>query len=163
MGARPTKAASNIYCRCRIAAAKYDDRLNSREGAAELLGVSASTLADYELGTTKCVPVDSVVRMADLYNAPELLNHYCTNECPIGRGKELPIEVSQLESVTLKLLSAFQGNENIRNVLIAISADGKITDDESADFARVLSYLEDVSAKVEEFKLWAEKQVTGRC
>lgn len=53
MGTNPTKAADNIYCRCRKEAAKYNDKLNSRDGAAELLGISASTLADYELGMSK--------------------------------------------------------------------------------------------------------------
>ena len=77
MGTNPTKAADNIYCKCRKEAAKYNDKLNSREGAAELLGISASTLADYELGITKIIPADAILRMADLYNAPELRNHYC--------------------------------------------------------------------------------------
>lgn len=40
MGAKPTKATENIYFRCRKEAAKFNDTLNSREGAAELLGVS---------------------------------------------------------------------------------------------------------------------------
>ena len=61
----------------------YNERLYSREGAAELLGISVSTLADYELGNTKVVPVDKVVLMADLYNAPELKTGYCKHECPI--------------------------------------------------------------------------------
>lgn len=50
MGTNPTKAAGNIYCQCRKEAAKYNDKLNSREGAAEVLGMSPSTLSDYELG-----------------------------------------------------------------------------------------------------------------
>lgn len=57
-------------------AAEYDDRLSSREGAAESLGMSVSALADAELGLTKCMPVDKAVLMADRYNAssaPELL------------------------------------------------------------------------------------------
>lgn len=74
MGTNPTKAADNIYCKCRKEAEKYNDKLNSREGAAELLGISASTLADYELGITKIIPADAILRMADLYNAPELRN-----------------------------------------------------------------------------------------
>lgn len=82
MGTNPTKAADNIYCKCRKEAAKYNDKLNSREGAAELLGISASTLADYELGITKIIPADAILRMADLYNAPELRNHYCKYSCP---------------------------------------------------------------------------------
>lgn len=84
MGTNPTKAADNIYCKCRKEAAKYNDKLNSREGAAELLGISASTLADYELGITKIIPADAILRMADLYNAPELRNHYCKYSCPLA-------------------------------------------------------------------------------
>lgn len=48
MGQNPTKAANNIYCQKRKEAAKFNDRLNSREGASEPLGVSPSALADYE-------------------------------------------------------------------------------------------------------------------
>ena len=84
MGNDYTNQNDNMYFVCRKQAAKYNDKLNSRESAAELLGVSTSSLADYELGNTKVVPVDKVVLMADLYNAPELLNKYCQTECPIG-------------------------------------------------------------------------------
>ena len=76
MGQNPTKAASNIFCQKRKEAAKFNDRLNSREGASELIGVSPSALADYELGITKVVPVDVVIKMAEVYNAPELLSYY---------------------------------------------------------------------------------------
>lgn len=82
MGTNPTKAAGNIYCQCRKEAAKYNDKLNSREGAAEVLGMSSSTLSDYELGITKIIPAENILRMADVYNAPQLKNHYCKNCCP---------------------------------------------------------------------------------
>lgn len=59
MGTDCTKSNDNIYFRCRKEAAKYNDKLNSRESAADLLGVSVSSLADYELGNTKVVPVDT--------------------------------------------------------------------------------------------------------
>ena len=62
MGRDAMKACENPCFRCRKEAAKYNDRLNSREGAAELLGVSVSSLADYELGITKVIPVDKVKR-----------------------------------------------------------------------------------------------------
>ena len=83
MGRGPTKSNENVYFVARKKAAMYNERLYSREGAAELLGISVSTLADYELGNTKVVPVDKVVLMADLYNAPELKTGYCKYECPI--------------------------------------------------------------------------------
>lgn len=83
MGRGSTKGNENVYFVARKRAAMYNERLYSREGAAELLGISVSTLADYELGNTKVVPVDKVVLMADLYNAPELKTGYCKHECPI--------------------------------------------------------------------------------
>lgn len=55
MGRRPTKAADNPFCIARLEAAKYNDRLLSKEGASEFLGVSVSTLSDYELGITKAI------------------------------------------------------------------------------------------------------------
>ena len=56
MGKDSTKGNDNVYFRARKEAAIYNERLFSREGAAELLGISVSTLADYELGNTKVVP-----------------------------------------------------------------------------------------------------------
>ena len=47
-----TKEGKYIYFACREKAAKYNDLLNSRERAAELLGISTSTLANHELGVT---------------------------------------------------------------------------------------------------------------
>lgn len=76
MGRDATKAAGNPWYQARKKAAEYDDRLCSRESAAEQLGMSVSSLADAELGNTKFMPVDKAVLMADRYNAPWLLNHY---------------------------------------------------------------------------------------
>lgn len=53
MGRGPTNENTNMYFQARKKAATYNERLWSREGAAELLGISVSTLADYELGNTK--------------------------------------------------------------------------------------------------------------
>ena len=73
MGRDATKAVGNVWFEARKEAAKYDDRLQSREGAAELLGMSRSAVADAELGISKVMPVDKAVLMADLYRQPQLL------------------------------------------------------------------------------------------
>lgn len=39
--------------------------------------------------------------MADLYNAPQLLNYYCLNECPIGCRQSLSDKVLSIERVTV--------------------------------------------------------------
>lgn len=50
MGRDATKATGNPWYEARKQASKYDDRLSSREGAAEQLGMSVSALAEAELG-----------------------------------------------------------------------------------------------------------------
>lgn len=125
MGRDAMKAGENPCFRCRKEAAKYNDKLSSWEGAAEALGVSASSLADYELGITKVIPVDKVVLMADLYNAPELKAWYCTSECPIGKSFPMPSsELSSVERTTLNLLKQLRQEdvEDVKEKLIDITA-----------------------------------------
>ena len=104
MGAAATKAVGNVYYEARKKAAMYNDRLSSRDGAAEALGISPSTLADYELGLTKFVPVENVIRMADVYNAPQLKPHYCKNVCPIGC--EMPVATEETKAARTRCTSS---------------------------------------------------------
>lgn len=103
MGKEPLKENTNVYFQARKRAAMSNDRLFSRENAAELLGISPYTLADYELGNTKVVPVDKVVLMADLYNAPELITGYCKYQCPIHGFMPLATEEKNLQGIALRL------------------------------------------------------------
>ena len=131
MGRHPTKAANNPFCKARIDAAKYNDSLFSKEKAAEFLGISVSTLSDYELGVTKTVPPDMVLKMADLYNAPELENYYSTNVCPLG-GDMTKVDIVE---------------------------DGTIDESEKADLQRVLSNLEELEQIACSLKLWVKKNL----
>lgn len=164
MGRDATKARENPCFRCRKNAAKYNDRLSSREGAAELLGLSVSSLADYELGITKVIPVDKVVLMAELYNAPELKIWYCSNECPIGRQLPMPSdEVSSVERATLKLLRKLKEDDidDFRDALIDIAADGVISEDEKVELAEILTYLDELIIAAGELKLLGKKALNG--
>lgn len=154
------KANENIYFRCRKEAAKYNDKLNSRESASELLGVSVSSLADYELGNTKVVPVDKVVLMADLYNAPQLLNGYCARECPIGCRKDIATEIQPIERTAVGLLDLLQ-NEKLQrymSALTSIAVDGQVTDDEKSRMTEIVTYLNEVRVLVEELTLFDSKR-----
>lgn len=153
------KANENIYFRCRKEAAKYNDKLNSRESASELLGVSVSSLADYELGNTKVVPVDKVVLMADLYNAPQLLNGYCARECPIGCGKDIATEIQPIERTTVGLLDLLQNEKISRymSALTSIAVDGQVSEDEKSKMTEIVAYLNQVRVLVEELTLFDSK------
>lgn len=51
MPKQATKAADNAFYKARIAASKCNDRLASREGASEELGIDRTRLARIELGS----------------------------------------------------------------------------------------------------------------
>lgn len=164
MGRDAIKAGENPCFQCRKEAAKYNDKLNSREGAAEMLGVSVSSLADYELGITKVIPVDKVVLMAELYNAPKLKAWYCTTECPIGRSFPMPsANISTVERTTMRLLKQLRQDEvqDIKDTLIEITADGVISEDEKVDLAEILEYLDELIKAAGELRLIGSKVLNG--
>ena len=154
MGTNPTKAADNIYCKCRKEAAKYNDKLNSREGAAELLGISASTLADYELGITKIIPADAILRMADLYNAPELRNHYCKYSCPLGQDVPL-VDTESLDRIAVRALASLKKVQESKENLLDVVADG----DEKPILQDILSNLDELTAVSQNLKVWVQKNL----
>ena len=159
MASGQMKCTENVYYQARKEAALYNDKLNSREGAAELLGISVSSLADYELGMTKFVPVDKVRLMADLYNAPQLMNGYCKYECPLGQHRILPVKVESIELATVKFINALNKIDlrDVQSRLTAISSNGRIDEGEKADFLDIVSQLEKVQEQIEGLKLLADK------
>lgn len=163
MGRDATKAVGNPWYEARKRAAEFDDRLYSREGAAERLEMSVSSIADAELGLTKIMPVDKAVLMADMYKAPELLNHYCLNECPIGCRHSISEEVLDVDRITVKLmknLSLDKLNE-MRQKMLDIAYDGVVSDDEKPDLKEVVEYLEETSKTISELKILADKLLNG--
>lgn len=164
MGRDATKAVGNPWYEARKQASMYDDRLKSREGAAEQLGMSVSSLAEAELGMTKCMPPDKAVLMADRYNAPHLLNYYCLHECPIGSRHSLSDEVLDIDRVTVKLLKGLKVDKigEIKDTLLDIAEDGKITDDEKPALKEVLDYLDGLAKTVSELKTIGEMALEGR-
>ena len=101
-----TKAAANMFCQARYEAAKSNERLSSREGAAEEIGIDRTRLARIELGST--IPYqEEVLLMADCYKAPELKGNYCREMCPLG--KNMPkIENAGLDRISLRMLSSLK-------------------------------------------------------
>ncbi len=156
MGTNPTKAADNIYCRCRKEAAKYNEKLKSREGAAELLGLSVSSLSDYELGNTKVVPVDKVVLMADLYNAPELKPYYCRECCPLGAGNPV-IPLEDFDRATLQVISSFRKMNKTPDALLDIFEDGVVSEEEKPDLYEQLKIMDEIENRIKAFRLALKK------
>lgn len=153
------KMAENIYFECRKKAALHNDALNSRAGAAKFLGVSESSLTQYELGLTKAVPVDTVVMMAEAYGMPILKANYCKHECPIGRDLPIAVSAGTIEGVTVRLLNSLNREtlESARRDILKIAADGKIDRSEQQRLKEILGNLERISVAVSELRMCAEE------
>lgn len=158
MGRRPTKAANNPFCKARLEAAKWNDKLNSQEGASELLGISISTLSDYELGLTKVVPPDMVIKMADLYNAPELENYYCREMCPLGC--DVPeVDISNFDRVAMKAIASFSRINTTKDTLIDVAEDGVVSEDEKPAMDMIIAHLDELEFIIQSLKIWAKKNL----
>lgn len=79
-----TKAAQNVFYLARMEAATCNDRLASREGASEEIGIDRTRLARIELGSLTPYP-EEVLLMSEAYGAPQLANHYPSTESAVMR------------------------------------------------------------------------------
>ena len=163
MGREATKAAGNPWYEARINAAKYDDRLKSREGAADLLGMSVSSITDAELSLSKCMPVDKAVLMADLYKAPNLLNYYCLHECPIGRNQPISDQVVSIERVTVRLIKNLRLDQlhDVKDKLVDIAEDGVISEEEKPELREIINYLDGVARTISELRIVGKMALGG--
>ncbi len=133
----------------------------SREKAGELLGsITPERIERIESGKYTAHP-DEVILMAEKYQAPELCNYYCSNECEIGRQYVPQIKIKDLAQIVLEMLASLNSIEKRRERLIEITADGKIEGNEVEDFVRIQEELERISVTVETLQLWAEQKVAS--
>lgn len=156
---KATKAAGNPYCIARLAAAECNDDLSSREGAADVTGIERTRLARIELGMITPHP-DEVRVLADAYNAPELLNYYCSHDCQIGRCMEVLLptaQISGIEQLAVQAAIALRNTENIRDRLLDISADGIIDAEERVELEKILTQLGQISQVAHQLNAVARK------
>lgn len=152
----PSARRATFY-KARIAAASWNDRLGSREGASEVTGIDRTRLANIELGTINPHP-EEVLMLSDTYNAPELQNHFCSHLCPLGIGTISPIELEELERVTLQLISAMKSLPEVKDGIIDIAADGVIDAKEKPRMEQYLEILDEITNKAQTLKLIYRKQ-----
>lgn len=152
-----TKAVGNVFYEARFQAAKTNDRLNSREGAAEEVGIDRTRLARVELGSIAPYP-EEVLLMADVYHAPELRNIYCREMCPLGH--DIPkLELEDLDRITVKAMATFRKMAETKEILLDITEDGIVSANEKPELEAVMKNLDEVSAIAQSLKIWAEKNL----
>ncbi len=157
---KATKSAGNAYYNARMNAAVYNDRLNSREGASEIVCIERTRLANIELGNINPHP-EEVNLMNSAYNAPELLNYFCSNQCPLGCGRVEPLNPRNLESAAMKIERLTRNMDEISRDISDIAEDGRITPSERTLFNRHVEQLKEVKKSIEELILVAEQSSGG--
>lgn len=149
------KTSSNPYYQARCKASAHNEALRSREGAADIMAVDRGRLYRIESGITVPYP-EEIHLMADLYGAPELRNHFCTTECPLG-CQYPKTELKELDRITINALHAFRKIEATRDLLLDITEDGVISEDEQSDLESILKTLEEMETISQNLRLWVQK------
>jgi transcriptional regulator with XRE-family HTH domain len=151
------KTSSNIFYKARCEAATHNEQLSSREGAADYMSIDRGRLYRIESGIA--VPYPEEIRlMADLYNAPELENYYCRTMCPLG--SEIPkAELADMDRITIRTLSTFRKIGETKEMLLDITEDGVIDENEKPQLEEILKNLEEVEEIAQSMKLWIKKNL----
>ena len=153
MARKSTKENKNIYQRTR-------EGLNlTREDASELLSTMSPERIE-KIENERSMPhPDEVLLMSDKYKQPMLCNYYCANQCPIGAQYVPEIKIKDLSQIVLETIASLNIMQNKKDRLIEITVDGKISEDEIADFVYIQEELEKVSIAVETLQLWCERML----
>lgn len=151
------KTSSNIFYQARCKAATHNEQLSSREGAADIMSIDRGRIYRIESSIANPYP-DEVHLMADLYNAPELENYYCTNMCPLG-GDMPKADIADLDRISIRALSTFRKIGETKELLLDITEDGVISEDEKEDMQKILENLEELEQVAQSLKIWVKKNL----
>jgi hypothetical protein len=155
MGRASTKENKNRYQLAR------EDLGLSREKASDLLEVIPPERIEKIENERSYPHPDEVLVMAQKYKKPSLCNHYCANECPIGRQYVPEVQVKELSAIVLEMLASLNAVHKQKDRLIEIAADGKISGEEIDDFIYIQEELERISITVETLQLWSERMLAN--
>lgn len=153
MGRKSIKENKNIYQEIR-------ESLDlTRQKASELLQfISEDRLEKIESEKSEIRP-DEVLKMAQVYKRADLTNYYCSHECPIGKKYIPAVETKDLSQITLEMLATLNSLEKQKNRLIEITVDGKISEDEKADFEEIRKQLLDMQKTITSLTIWVDSKL----
>ena len=127
----------NIYKTARKVAGLTQERW------AEAVGVSADSIRGYETGAV--VPADETVRaMAEISGLSPLAYWHLCNKSALAADTLPEVEQLPLPQAVVQLLCAIGEFQKSQTDLLALAADGKITDAEEWDWQRIIERLDAV-------------------
>ena len=131
----------------------------TREKAGELIpGFSPERIEKIENERVQIRP-DDVKLMAEYYKAPGLCNYYCSEECPIGKGRTPRVENRELVQIAVETINGINRLNRVKDRLLEIAEDGTISPDEYEDVAENRETLEKLLVSVSTLQLWLEQKM----
>jgi len=141
---------------------KREELKLTREQASELLETISPDKID-KIENERMEPhPEEVLIMSEKYNAPELCNYYCSNQCKIGQKYVPEIKLKDLSQIVLKMIDSLNNVQDKQRKLISITADGIVDDSEYEEFIEIQNELEKISITVEALQLWTMQMLDKR-
>ena len=95
--------------------------------------------------------------MAEFYNSPELLNHFCCT-CPIGCRQFKKIGSYDIFKNSFGLIASLRSSSKIQQELIDILADGIIDEDEEIILENLVNEMQRILDNIQAFILANQKR-----
>lgn len=151
------KGKNNIFYKARINSNRRE--YSSRLLASAELHINEQRLNRIELD--KVQPYDiEVLSMAEAYNAPYLVEHFCSNICKIGAKLGCKFSNRDTDNVfksSIVYIETLKEAEKARDRVLKILADGEISDDELDELNMITESLNQIMNDILTLKMSLDK------
>lgn len=157
MSKMATIAKDNLFYRARISSDNetYKNRVNT----AKEIFISNRRLEEIETGKREPY-TDEIMIMAEAYDAPYLIEHYCNHICRIGQkfGCKYTVNKSDAYKATVMFVHSLKEAEQAKERILEILSDGEITLDEISMLDASISKLNETMSDIINLKIALEKE-----
>lgn len=156
------KGRENIFYKARINSNRPE--YSSRLLASAELRINEQRLNRIELDKTQ--PYDTeILAMAEAYDAPYLIEHFCNNICKIGARigcKYIDKDTENVFKSSIVYIETLKEAEKAKNNILEILADGEISDDEIMALDSAIESLKKIMSDILNLKIALEKEKIKR-
>ena len=147
----------NPFYKARIASNKDD--FKNRRDTAENIYISRRRLEEIETGKREPY-TDELLIMAEAYDAPYLIEHYCNHICKIGQkfGCKYVENKGDAYKATVMFIKSLKEAEQAKENILEILSDGKISKNEISMLDEAISKLNETMTDIINLKIALEKE-----
>ncbi len=148
---------NNPFYKARIASNKDD--FKNRRDTAENIYISRRRLEEIETGKREPY-TDELLIMAEAYDAPYLVEHYCNHICKIGQkfGCKCVENKGDAYKATIMFIKSLKEAEQAKENILEILSDGEVTPDEINMLDEAISKLNETMTDIINLKIALEKE-----